>query len=389
MRKHRLRNIVSTMLLMALVMGLAIPALAAETDHRYGFDISAIPDDQWQQAQCEIHVILTEADGTESTTIIKAKEGYGSPVFLNAKVYDRTTGKAVAGWSLSTYWVPARLFTEALGLGEIDWDSARRVATLETYRGTVDLQPDSTYVELPDGTKVVETEYTVGPDSQAIEVVKNRNGRLYVPIRFWLNLCFQNAEFDWSRPGVLVVRATRPKAATTPTEVTWTGVRDLSKEMLWLSSAKDLPHIAKAIEETHAIQWNYGDLDTLAVRPADAISSGSIQLESYYGGELRITGLQSYLGIGSCAGGKVLIRAILEDIVSDSSDINTIMSLIEQGDEVMKVYQGAEDNSQAEKKTALKRLEELGTVYELNSVKVDWTQGVNYGPLDILRLSNK
>lgn len=372
----------SMLLVIAMVMSLfVVPANASaenkETEsHRYGFDLAAIPEAQWNQQKCEIHVTLEEEDGTKTTTIIKEESNYGSPVFLNAKVYDKITGEELKGQTLSTYWVPARLFVEKLGLGPIEWDNERGVAVLETYRGTVDLKPDSTYVTLPDGTQIAEETYKIGPNQQNIEVVKNRGGRLYVPARFWLTLCFESAEFDWHRPGVLYVTAKRPKAQSG--EKDWVGVRDMMEAIgsyTTTTGAKDLPHIATAIKETNSKVGDYNGY--LSLRPADFATTGSIYLETHNiddRSEIWITNLDLgfYEAHENHSDYLKLANAILEDLISDNEDIESVMTMLRKLDEI---YRAANDFSvdiTTREAEAAKTKEIFSKTYEFNTIIVKW-----------------
>lgn len=391
----------SMLLVIAMVMSLfVVPANASaenkETEtHRYGFDLAAIPEAQWNQQKCEIHVTLEEEDGTKTTTIIKEEGNYGSPVFLNAKVYDKTTGEELKGQTLSTYWVPARLFVEKLGLGPIEWDNERGVAVLETYRGTVDLKPDSTYVTLPDGTQIAEETYKIGPNQQNIEVVKNRGGRLYVPARFWLTLCFESAEFDWHRPGVLYVTAKRPKAQSG--EKDWVGVRDMMEAIgsyTTTTGAKDLPHIAAAIKETDATVENYNGY--LSLRPADVGNgtSGRIYLETHNvddRNEIWITGLNEYF---MCAyknpdGDYLkLVNAMLEDLISDNKDVESVMDMVKQMDANYQL-QGNVKADMSDRLAAVDSTDKIiENVHEFNTVVVQWG-GFSGSIIGTMRIYNR
>lgn len=282
MRKHRLQDIALGMLLMALVMGLAIPALAA------------VGGKTLDVAYMDIKLVV---DGAPIT-----------PTDVNGNIVEPFAYQG-------TTYLPVRAVGEALGK-EVTWDGN----TNTVYVG-----------EVPAGA------------------IKN-----------------------------------------------WVGVRNLVADLgtTLLGYAKDLPHIAKAIEETNARVYTE-ETGYLMVRPADAVTSTAIYLSSHLVNgqdELWIAGLQDYLGDWTWGkyknqGYKTVVRAILEDTISDSSDIESIMNLIEQGDAAWLAFD--KSTTAAEEAAARKRLDELGKVYEFNTVVVDWTEDVMVSSLGILRYRSK
>lgn len=251
MRKHRLQDIVLGMLLMALVMGLAVPALAAVTTRTLNANYM------------DIKIVV---DGAPIT-----------PTDVNGNLVEPF---AVDG----TTYLPVRAVGEALGK-EVTWDGN----TNTVYVG-----------EVPAGA------------------IKN-----------------------W-------VGAANPK-----TFGVYGG--------FYFATANELPNTFKAIEETGA-----------TVNPRGNASSG---LEVRVGGfatepfalvyndddELCIEGLHFYLGWSKKGSYKIVVRGMLQDVISDPSDIDSIMGLVEKADELFAIMSDP-SASDEEGQAANRELENLFSV---------------------------
>lgn len=209
------------------------------------------------------------------------------------------------------------------------------------------------------------------------------DGTTYLPVRAVGEALGKEVTWDGRTNTVYVGEV--PKWANT----TWTGLRDLGTEVGGLSSAKRLPHIAKAIEETHA-ELEPGIWLELAARPADARTSDSVWfMGDYNDGKVgyRIEGLEGYVGTAASEGRNgylILMRGILEDIVSDKNDVDRIMELYVEYDRLNAIFTwDAEKHTQAEQSEARKAFNAMEGVYKLNSVNIKiGTDG--YGTLRIM-----
>ncbi len=275
MRKHRLQNIVLGMLLMALVMGLAIPALAAVTT---------------KTLNANYMDIKLAVDGTTIT-----------PTDVNGNIVEPF---ACDG----TTYLPVRAVGEALGK-EVTWDGN----TNTVYIG-----------EVPAGA------------------IKN-----------WVGV---------ANPGVLGIG--------------YNG-----------ATAKEMPNTFKAIKETHAVANGSGPTSLL-------LTVGSMGLEYYdivepY--EIRIHGLEFRLGEGKIneSGDRsyqIILRGMLQDIISDPSDVNSIMELIEKADQLCAIRNDM-SASEEEKEAATEEFKNLFSyaddknvtthehIYQLNCVNVELKEG--------------
>lgn len=266
MKKHRLHDIVLGMVIMALVMGLAIPAFAS------------VATKTLEAHYMDIKLVI---DGVEVT-----------PKDVNGKVVEPFT---VNG---STF-LPVRAVGEALGK-KVTWDGN----TKTVYLG-----------EVPEGA------------------IKD-----------------------------------------------WVGVRDMKEAIgsyTTTTGAKDLPHIAAAIKETNAGIHNYNG--NLGVRPGDCTgTSASLYLETHEvdGRDEIWIPMRDYL---TCAwdnsGGSwlKLVRAMLEDLISDSQDIESVMSMVEELNYIMSTYGDARTPELDARQDEI-----YETTHVFNTIVAEWGRG-NYG----------
>lgn len=159
----------------------------------------------------------------------------------------------------------------------------------------------------------------------------------------------------------------------------WVGTRDIEEIMgdgLGTLAAKDLPAIAKALEETDS-KIASGESD-LTVRPKDAFGTAylalRIRIHDYPNGdylnpryEYCITNLKNYVGKRDYPeenlGYLKVIKAILEEIVADQADIDAIYKIVEEADK--------------DKTTAPDKV-------ELNTVVVEWGYERGWGVKDLI-----
>lgn len=279
MKKHRLHDIVLGMVIMALVMGLAVPAFAA------------VATNTLQAHYMNIKLVI---DGVEVTP----KDAGGNVV--EPFVVDGTT------------FLPVRAVGEALGK-KVTWDGN----TKTVYLG-----------EVPEGA------------------IKD-----------------------------------------------WVGIVDIDKAMGgFTKNAKDLPHIAAAITETNAkVESGRGDF---GARPDDAVTTQYIRLESHDSldgtrKELWITGMADYLMTTSKDSKDYLkiIRAILEDTVSSSEDIEGIMEMVNQVDATMEICRNWELRDQHEEAYA-ERSKITDNIHEFDTVVTAWGGGSGF-TINVLRIWSK
>lgn len=156
----------------------------------------------------------------------------------------------------------------------------------------------------------------------------------------------------------------------------WVGVKQ-NFGVRYLSELQDLPAIAAAITETNATVAP-GEHD-LAIRPADAPGTQHIYLQSHthdypngFDAEPRyeycIRGLGDYVGWQDSTDYLKIVKAILDELISDPEDAKTIYDMVVDADK-------------------------NGTVYNkpstLNTVVVDWQINPNYGGNEDLIIYNK
>lgn len=281
MKKHRLHDIVLGMVIMALVMGLAIPAFAS------------VATKTLEAHYMDIKLVI---DGVEVT-----------PKDVNGKVVEPFT---VNG---STF-LPVRAVGEALGK-KVTWDGN----TKTVYLG-----------EVPAGA------------------IKD-----------------------------------------------WVGVRDMKEAVgsyVSTTGAKDLPHIAAAIKETNSKVGSYNGY--LSIWPDDAGTSGKIYLETHQEddrSEIWITGLNEYfMEAHNNPNGDYLkiVRAMLEDLVSDSEDIESVMDMVKQMDANYQL-QGNVKADMSDRLAAVDSTDKIiENVHEFNTVVVQWG-GFSGSIIGTMRIYNR
>lgn len=172
----------------------------------------------------------------------------------------------------------------------------------------------------------------------------------------------------------------------------WVGIVDIDKAMGgFTKNAKDLPHIAAAITETNAkVESGRGDF---GARPHDANTSQYIRLESHDSldgsrKELWITGMTDYWGYKDSKDYLKIIRAILEDTVSSSEDIEGIMELVNQLDTNYELQRDLNANMDDRLAAVDSSDKILDNVHEFDTVVVSWGGESGYVS-NVLRIWSK
>jgi len=177
-------------LLLVFTMVLSSGALAANTN--YTVDMSKLTDQQ----MIDIQINLTfNIEGKE--TRITGNNDMGYPIKMEVE--------HLGGFTL----VPIRLICEALGLS-VSWTNpvgnTPGYATIGTpNHGTVKLYMGATSITAADGTVYKETAYKF-PDGSSVPLCLNRNGRIYVPVRFLSTFVIDGATFEWKNKDLTVVK---------------------------------------------------------------------------------------------------------------------------------------------------------------------------------------
>ncbi len=326
MREKRNR-IFAMMLAVAMVFTVAIaPAHAAGTK-TYSFNLTDIPQNQWDGARKEILLHVTQGDETRDITIPAKTEGMGHAVQMGLSVYENGTK---TDRTMDITLVPTRLLSEALGIN-IDWNSETASVEFDTYKGHVSIPVGATSITMPDGSTWQETTYTY-PDGSPIQLamVRNQESRTYLPIRAFSSIAFQESRWDWHDAARLEGWVTLSES-----EVQWTEEQKTKLETVWkngvASNIAYLPHTAKALKETGAMKRSDGR--GLVIDPQD-ISSGSIGVgKGYERNELWITSLDTVIGMNPDVKDQdylKILKAILLDIVPDESDASAIGEMFEE-----------------------------------------------------------
>lgn len=364
--------------LLAIVMVLTmfvLPVNAAGTNNvKYSFNLSDIPQKDWDNSKVEILMHIKIGAEVVDCTIPANKEGYGHASLMGLPVYENGV-KTKRTMPITV--VPIRLLSESIGV-PLSWDQTTQSVIIDSYRGKVTIPLGASVIDMPDGSSFKEEEYTY-PDGSPIQLAMMRaqEGRTYLTVRSFCSIIFSDEDevvFDWSRPGRLEIWGTMP--FTLSSEKEWVGLNPiLEKFGPSMGNAAKLPHIAAAIEETNATVNGLGDYNYLTIRPEDAYTTNYIWVRHNVWEEdtteIEIIGLGSYVGMpydSETPGYLKVVKAILEDLISDSQDVAAIYNMVED----------AQKN---------------GTVYDkpltLNTVYVEWKVNPNYGGNEDMIIRNK
>lgn len=408
MKKHRLHDIVLGMVIMALVMGLAVPAFAANdeadqaaqalyelglfsgtglnADGTPNFDLKRSPTRQ-EAITMLVRLLGKEKEAQAGTweTPFTDVDGWAKPYVGYAYTNHLTGGTSPTTFSGNDTITVSQYITfilRALGYADgadFQWDKAWELSdkigltsgeynssTVSFLRGDVaNISCTALTVCLKDSDKKLS-------DKLIDEEVFTREA--YTKLEGWV---------------------TMPKAQTG--EKDWVGVRDMKEAIgsyTTTTGAKDLPHIAAAIKETDATVENYNGY--LSLRPADVGNgtSGRIYLETHNvddRNEIWITGLNEYF---MCAyknpdGDYLkLVNAMLEDLISDNKDVESVMDMVKQMDANYQL-QGNVKADMSDRLAAVDSTDKIiGNVHEFNTVVVQWG-GFSGSIIGTMRIYNR
>lgn len=359
MKKHRLHDIVLGMVIMALVMGLAVPAFAANDEA-----------DQAAQALYELGLFSgtgLNADGTPNFDLNRSptrQEAITMLVRLLGKEKEAQAGTwetpftDVDGWAKP--YVGYAYTNHLTGGTSPTTFSGNDTVTVSQYITFIlralgyadgaDFQWDKAW-ELSDKIGLTSGEY----NSSTVSFLRGDVASISCTA---LTVCLKNSDKKLSDKLIdeevftreaytkLEGWVTMPKAQSGDKD--WVGVRDMYDDrglLIDTVDMKNLPAIAAAITETNATVAP-GEHD-LAIRPADAYGTQHIYLQrhvhDYPNGfdaepryEYCIRGLGDYVGkhdkeTPNNSYFKV-IKAILDELISDPEDINTIYNMVVTAD---------------------------------------------------------
>lgn len=364
MKKHRLHDIVLGMVIMALVMGLAAPAFAANdeadqaaqalyelglfsgtglnTDGTPNFDLKRSPTRQ-EAITMLVRLLGKEKEAQAGTwkTPFTDVDGWAKPYVGYAYTNHLTGGTSSTTFSGNDTITASQYITFILrALG---------------YADGADFQWDKAW-ELSDKIGLTSGEY----NSSTVSFLRGDVANISCTA---LTVCLKDSDEKLSDK--LIDEEVFTREAYTKLEGTLIGKKTEEKDWVgvkqnlgvrYLSELQDLPAIAAAITETNATVAP-GEHD-LAIRPADARSTQHIYLQSHthdypngFDAEPRyeywFVGLRNYIGERQAIGWDEeknepiraetanylkIIKAILDELISDPEDINTIYNMVVAAD---------------------------------------------------------
>lgn len=360
MKKHRLHDIVLGMVIMALVMGLAAPAFAANDEA-----------DQAAQALYELGLFSgtgLHADGTPNFDLKRSptrQEAITMLVRLLGKEKEAQAGtwetpftdvdgwaKPYVGYAYTNHLTGGTSSTTFSGNDTI---TASQYITFILralgYADGADFQWDKAW-ELSDKIGLTSGEY----NSSTVSFLRGDVASISCTA---LTVCLKDSDKKLSDKlideEVFTREAYTKLIGKKAEDKDWVGVKQ-NLGVRYLSELQDLPAIAAAITETNATVAP-GEHD-LAIRPADARGTQHIYLQrhvhDYPNGfdaepryEYCIRGLGDYVGERQAIGWDEeknepiraetanylkIIKAILDELISDSEDVDTIYKIVEDAD---------------------------------------------------------
>lgn len=376
MKKNNVKTMLALVLALSLFLGLAVPVFAAGTT-TYTFNISDIPQSQWDAARKEI-LIHVEQDGvTRDITIPANAAGMGHATLTGLPIYENGV-KMDKQPTMSITLVPTRLLSEALGI-PITWNQEAQAVEFDTYQGHISIPVGATSITLPDGSIWQETTYTY-PDGSPIQLALTRaqESRTYLPIRAFSSIAFEESTWDWSSPARLEGWVKLPK--TTVGKEGWTEEQKMGLKAVWESGItahlEDLPNTSKAMEETGWEPRTYNE--TFLIEHPDQAGSVGI-IVGYSDGSIQLRNLHSVIGCNWDGKSEYikLVRAVLLDILPDEADANAIADKFNVLESLYPAYLNSEDGS-AEEAAAIKAINaaEDEITGEYNSVSVKYQGGL-------------
>ncbi len=380
--KNRKKNVFALALVVVMALAMTVPLASAAGTKTYSFNLTDIPQNQWDGARKEILLHVTQGDETRDITIPAKTEGMGHAVQMGLSVYENGTK---TDRTMDITLVPTRLLSEALGIN-IDWNSETASVEFDTYKGHISIPVGATSITMPDGSTWQETTYTY-PDGSPIQLamVRNQESRTYLPIRAFSSIAFQESRWDWHDAARLEGWVTLPES-----EMQWTDEQKTKLETVWkngvASNIAYLPHTAKVLKETGAMKRSDGR--GLVINPQDVNSATVGVTKGYERNEIWITGLDTVIGMNPDVQDQdylKILKAILLDIVPDESDARAIGQMFDEVEKYQCALNAAAVNGASEAEldaiideynkvtnTALVNGEWVDLPIEYNSVVLQW-----------------
>lgn len=349
MKKNRLHKIILMMVAVALVMGLAVPAFAANGEA-----------DQAAQALHELGLFSgtgLNADGTPNFDLKRSptrQEAITMLVRLLGKEKEAQAGTwetpftDVDGWAKPYvgYAYTNRLTggTSSTTFSGNDTITASQYITFILralgYADGADFQWDKAW-ELSDKIGLTSGEY----NSSTVSFLRGDVASISCTA---LTVCLKDSDKKLSDKlideEVFTREAYTKLIGKKAEDKDWVGVRDMYDDcglLIDTVDMKDLPAIAAAITETNATVAP-GEHD-LAIRPADAPGTQHIYLQrhvhDYPNGfdaepryEYWLVGLGAYVGWQDSTDYLKIVKAILDELISDPEDVKIIYDMVEDVD---------------------------------------------------------
>lgn len=371
MKKNR---IIAMMLAVVMVFTLAIVPASAEGTKSYTFNISDIPQNQWDAARKRILIHVTKGDQTYDVTIPDSTEGMGHAVLMGLPIYENGV-KMENQDPLGITLVPVRLLSETLGI-PIDWNGEKGTVEFDTYKGHISIPIGAISITMPDGSTWQETTYAY-PDGSPIQLamLRGQENRTYLPIRAFSSIAFEESEWNWHNTAYLEGWITIPE---TNSKAEWTEEQKQLLDYVWnvgsTGNIAKLPNTAKVLEETGADAGNFRG--SLQIEPQDIVTGNSISIKrGNLDNELWIQGLHNFIGMHPEVKDQdylKILKAVLLDIVPDENDALAIGEVL---DEVEKYAAVAGNPNTPEEEADVAgniAAEMISKEYEYNSVIVQW-----------------
>jgi len=201
-------KICSIILVVVMVLTMATVAFAAEK--KYTIDLQAVPEQEFLDSRVTIKFELTGRD----PIVVSGSDDMGYPILMNVP--------NLGGVTL----IPIRIICESLGLS-VGWNNATAEKAAHAVIGTpkygdVELYMGATSINA-NGTTYKEETYCF-PDGSPIPLCLNRNGRIYVPVRFLTTFVVDGATYKWSQNMTTLTITGSMEGGSTNTNSAWNGV---------------------------------------------------------------------------------------------------------------------------------------------------------------------
>ena len=196
-------------LVLAVVMTLTLVTVAFAAEKKYTIDLQSVPEQEFLDSRVTIKFELTGRD----PIVVSGSDDMGYPVLMNVP--------NLGGVTL----IPIRIICESLGLS-VGWNNATAEKAAHAVIGTpkygdVELYMGATSINA-NGTTYKEETYCF-PDGSPIPLCLNRNGRIYVPVRFLTTFVVDGATYKWSQNMTTLTITGSMEGGSTTTNA-WNGV---------------------------------------------------------------------------------------------------------------------------------------------------------------------